>query len=127
MAFSTLAATITMSTRSAAPSRDNRSKAVTADHYQSASGTQGLLPLPAHTTIDGYVIDQLLSSGPDDNSYVAYARNGSGTAYRVVEYPAGEQRTIAALAKLRLEHPALLAPCAALTLGERAYVITPLP
>ncbi|HLW01346.1 MAG TPA: protein phosphatase 2C domain-containing protein [Ktedonobacterales bacterium] len=95
-------------------------------HY-AAPGIQGLLPLPANTALGDYVIDQLLNSGPDENHYVALARNGSGKAYRVIEYPASETRSIAALAKLQLEHPALLAPCAALTLGERTYVITPQP
>src|SRR6185437_13952671 len=37
------------------------------------------------------------------------------------------ERPIAALAKLRLDHPALLAPRSALTLGARAYVVTSQP
>jgi protein phosphatase len=85
-----------------------------------------LLPLPTNTALGEYVIDQLLDSRPDENLYAAHAR-GTGKAYRVVEYPARQERSIAALAKLRLKHPALLAPCAALTQGERAYVMTPQP
>ncbi len=100
---------------------------MTEQYHHSASGTQGLLPLPAHTTIGDYVIDQLISSGPDENSYLAYSQPRAGKTYRIVEYPAREERPAAALTKLRLEHPALLAPCAALTFGERAYVVTPQP
>ncbi|HEU5366944.1 MAG TPA: protein phosphatase 2C domain-containing protein, partial [Ktedonobacterales bacterium] len=95
--------------------------------YHSTSGAQRLPPLPANTAIGDYIIDQLLSSGPDDNSYAAYSRTGAGGSYHIIEYAASEERPIAALAKLRLAHPALLAPCEALTRGERAYVITPLP
>ena len=91
------------------------------------SDTQELPPLAPNTMIGEYVVDQLLSSGSDENIYTAHSRAGGSNAYRVCEYPAGAERPLAALAKLRLEHPALLAPCAALTLGERAYVITPLP
>ena len=87
---------------------------------------QGLPPLPPNTAVGEYVIDQLLGSGANDNAYVAY-RRGDGRAYQLSEYAAGEERPLAALAKLRLEHPSLLAPCTALTLGGRAYVITPLP
>ncbi|HEY7357023.1 MAG TPA: protein phosphatase 2C domain-containing protein [Ktedonobacterales bacterium] len=95
--------------------------------YHSASGAQGLPPLPANTVIGDYVIDQVLHSGPDDNSYRAYSRAEAGGSYHIVEYAASEERPFAALAKLRLAHPALLAPCEALTRAERAYVITPLP
>ncbi len=91
------------------------------------SDTQELPPLAPNTIIGEYVVDQLLSSGSDENIYTAHSRAGGSTAYRICEYPAGAERPLAALARLRLEHPALLAPCAALTLGERAYVITPLP
>jgi serine/threonine protein phosphatase PrpC len=96
-------------------------------YHSSASGAQELPPLPANTAIGDYNIDQLLSSGPDGNSYLAYSRAGAGGSYHIIEYAANEERPIAALAKLRLAHPALLAPCEALTRGERAYVITPLP
>lgn len=94
--------------------------------YSSVPNTQGLPPLPPNTSVGEYVIDQILSRTPAENTYVAYRRIGDTRAYRLIEYPAGEDHPLAALAKLRLEHPALLAPCAALTLGERAYVITPL-
>jgi protein phosphatase len=84
-------------------------------------------PLPAAAAIGGYVIDRLLSSGPNGNSYLAHTRAGGSGTYHISEYPASEERPIAALAKLRLEHPALLAPREALALGERAYIITALP
>jgi serine/threonine protein phosphatase PrpC len=100
---------------------------VTESFSYPAPDGQDLTPLPARTAIGDYVIDQLLSSGPDSNSYRAYPHTGGGDVYRVVEYPARAEHPLAALAKRRLGHPALLAPCAALTLGERAYVITPLP
>lgn len=95
--------------------------------YSTASNTSGWSPLPPNTVVGDYSVAQLLSSSPADNSYVAYRRGEAGHVYRLSEYPAGEDRPLAALARLRLEHPALLAPCAAFTHGQRAYVVTPLP
>ncbi|HEU5370273.1 MAG TPA: hypothetical protein VFU69_17505, partial [Ktedonobacterales bacterium] len=65
--------------------------------YHSASGAQGLPPLPANTAIGDYVIDQVLHSGPDENSYRAYARAVDGGSYHIVEYAASEERPFAAL------------------------------
>ena len=88
--------------------------------------TPTLEPLPAGAVVGNYVIARLISSGPEGHNYLGHARaSGALSPYQVLEYPAGEPRSLAALAKLRLEHPALLAPAEALTLGERAYVITP--
>lgn len=100
---------------------------MTAPFDNPASGVQALPSLPPGTAIGDYVIDQLLSSGPQGNSYRAHRRGGGDEAYQVSEYPAYEERPLAALAKLRLEHPALLAPREALTLGARAYVVSMLP
>ncbi len=93
----------------------------------SESWVSVLPPLPVAAVIGSYVIDQLISSEPEGNSYTAHARARANEMYRVVEYPASQQRSIAALTKLRLEHPALLAPCETLRVDERAYVIIPLP
>ncbi len=86
-----------------------------------------LPPLPDGAVIGSYILARLISSGPDGNTYLAHTRADAVGAYQVIEYPAGEQRSLAALARLRLDHPALLAPREALTLGARAYLILPLP
>jgi serine/threonine protein phosphatase PrpC len=95
--------------------------------YSTTSDASGLSPLPPHTAVGEYVVDHLLNSGYADNTYVAVLRGEAGRAYRLNEYPANEERPLAKVATLRLEHPALLAPHAAFVLGERAYVVTPLP
>ncbi len=87
---------------------------------------QAMPPLPIGATIGTYLIARMLSSGPDGNSYLGRSPLVD-TSYHIVEYPAHEARPLATLAALRLEHPALLAPREALTIGERAYVILPAP
>ncbi len=98
---------------------------MTDQFYDAAPAARGLSPLPVDTVVGGYVIERLLSSSPAGNSYAARAETSE--TYRVSEYAADEERPIAALARLRLSHPSLLAPREALTLGERAYVMTPQP
>jgi protein phosphatase len=100
---------------------------VTEQFYNPAQEAPELPPLAASSVVGDYVIERLISSRPDGNTYLARTRARAGETYQISEYPAGEERSIAALAKLQLDHPALLAPREALTLGERAYVITPLP
>jgi len=86
-----------------------------------------LAPLPAGAVIGSYIIARLISREAGSNTYQARDCAASNGAYQVIEYLAGEERPLAALARLRLEHPALLAPREALTLDERAYIILPLP
>jgi serine/threonine protein phosphatase PrpC len=87
---------------------------------------QVLPPLPVGATIGKHLIVRLLSSGPEGNTYLTRSPSVD-TGYQIIEYPAGEARALASLASLRLEHPALLAPREALTIGERAYIILPAP
>jgi serine/threonine protein phosphatase PrpC len=89
--------------------------------------TPGLPPLPAGAIVGNYVIKRLIRDGADGNSYLASNRAETDIPYQMLEYPASEVPPLAALARLHLDHPALLAPREALTLGERAYVISPLP
>ncbi len=94
------------------------------DHFLNQSDTVPTLePLPAGTAVGTYVLARLINSRPESNLYLGYTSTEPNQTYQVIEYPAGEVPTVAALAKLRLEHPALLAPREAFTLGERAYVI----
>ncbi len=88
---------------------------------------QTFSPLPVGAIVGNYRVVQRTRSGPEGNTYLGQRTTEAGTTYQIVEYPAGEVRPLTALAKLRLEHPALLAPCEAFTLGGRAYAIIPAP
>ena len=84
-------------------------------------------PLAVGTMIGNYLIDQVLDSEPTGNRYLAHATTSPASRYELAEYPVGEETPLLALARLRLEHPALLAPCDLLTVGDRVYVIIPAP
>ncbi len=84
-------------------------------------------PLPVNTAVGSYLISGTISSGEDGTIYLAHAATQADAIYRIIEYPASETRPMGALAQLRLEHPALLAPREALTIGAQQYVVIPAP
>lgn len=89
--------------------------------------SEAATPLPVGAAVGAYLISQTISSGVDGNAYLAHAATQANAIYHIIEYPASEARTQGALAQLRLEHPALLAPCETVTVASHNYVIIPAP
>jgi protein phosphatase len=93
--------------------------------FDQSDAAPALEPLSAGTAVGRYVLTRLISRKPESNRYLGHTAAKPEQTCQVIEYPAGAASPIATLAKLRLEHPALLAPCEAFTLGERAYAVIP--
>lgn len=89
--------------------------------------SEAATPLPVGAAVGAYLISETISSDVDGNVYLAHAATQAGAIYRIIEYPASEARTLGALAQLRLEHPALLAPCETVTIASSNYVVIPAP